>query len=318
MAGTKKKPSRAKTAGKKKARPGWVKWVLSGIGALIGVMLVFMAFSASLVHIEYAEVYLDDLPKSFDGTRIVFVSDLDVDGFRGVEATKALMRQLSALQPDLLLLGGDYTSYDLAGGFAALLGAQKRDGVIRAEERRRNALFESFADFTAPYGKYAVAGNRDLMLEGLKDSAALGGCTLLQNNIAWLKKDGQRIVLMGLDDWTTGAQDVKEMAKQVSTEDCVIVVSHNPDGFPALGSVSCKDGAQWVDLMLSGHTHGGLINLPGIGSLANKSSYGDRYLSGWKKENGAYLLISNGVGSPTLPFRWNAPAQAHCITLRKK
>ena len=95
----------------------------------------------------------------------------------------------------------------------------------------------------------------------------------------------------------------------------MIVLSHSPDACPAIIASEAADGGKWADLVLSGHTHGGQIRLPGW-TPRIPSSYGKTYLSGWVQENAHTLLVSNGVGCATVNRRWGAPAQAHLITLR--
>ena len=72
-----------------------------------------MHISASVVHVQYAQVYLQDLPAAFEGTKLLFVSDIHLMGVNTPQRAAKLMESLAQLQPDLLLLGGDYTSQSL-------------------------------------------------------------------------------------------------------------------------------------------------------------------------------------------------------------
>ena len=115
-----------------------------------------MHISASVVHVQYAQVYLQDLPAAFEGTKLLFVSDIHLMGVNTPQRAAKLMESLAQLQPDLLLLGGDYTSQ-------SLLEMHEED-ARNAQASRRREFFEAIAAFPAPMGKYAVAGNHDVSI----------------------------------------------------------------------------------------------------------------------------------------------------------
>ena len=101
------------TAKKKKRSRRWGKWVCLALAAALCLCLLAAHVNASIVHVEYAQVYLRDLPREFDGTRILFLSDIHLMGVNTPRRAARLMESLAQLQPDLLLLGGDYTSQSL-------------------------------------------------------------------------------------------------------------------------------------------------------------------------------------------------------------
>lgn len=295
------------TAKKKKRSRRWGKWVCLALAAALCLCLLAAHVNASIVHVEYAQVYLRDLPREFDGTRILFLCDIHLMGVNTPRRAARLMESLAQLQPDLLLLGGDYTSQ-------SLLEMHEED-ARSAQASRRREFFEAIAAFPAPMGKYAVAGNHDVSIPGLREDLAAGNITLLQNEAVRITAGESALTLLGLDDYATGTRDVQGMGRMVSSGDCVIVLSHSPDAFPAIIASEAADGGKWADLVLSGHTHGGQIRLPGW-TPRIPSSYGETYLSGWVQENAHPLLVSNGVGCATVNLRWGAPAQAHLIALR--
>lgn len=285
--------------------------------AMVGLFLAvcaYMLMEARMVHLEYADVQLGDLPRAFDGVKLLYVSDLHVDSLNQPERVYALMQTFQKLEPDLLLLGGDYSSFGLANEARLMLHLDKQSQLKKRETALRDRFFSKLKDFKAPLGKYAVAGNHDNWTDGLAQSLALGDVELLRNQVVTIQKDGASLVLAGLDDWVTGARRVGQIAGQVRAEDCVIVMSHNPDALPVLSDQPGMGSARWADLMLSGHTHGGQVR-PFGRTLLIPSSYGDRYRTGWISESGTQLLVSNGVGTTGFPIRLGAPAQAHLITL---
>ena len=294
------------------------RWRILALALILPVLLVgYMALEADVVRVVYADVYLSDLPKAFEGTRILFVSDLHVDNFCPPEKAAALVNQLQALKPDLLLMGGDYSALDAVDYARALTGGTQLSEAKRALSAKRDQFFLMIRSFEAPLGKYAVPGNHDYELQDLDASASLGGLTLLKNSGKVLKKGGQKMIVSGLDDWRAGAQEIEKIASAVRGSDFVILLSHNPDALPSVISQSAADEAPWADLVLSGHTHGGQVALFGRG-LFSSSIYGNRYVSGWYEDGGSMLMVSNGTGSYMLPLRLGAPPQAHLITLYKK
>ena len=294
------------------------RWRILALALILPVLLVgYMALEADVVRVVYADVYLSDLPKAFEGTRILFVSDLHVDNFCPPEKAAALVNQLQALKPDLLLMGGDYSALDAVDYARALTGGTQLSEAKRALSAKRDQFFLMIRSFEAPMGKYAVPGNHDYELQDLDASASLGGLTLLKNSGKVLKKGGQKMIVSGLDDWRAGEQEIEKIASAVRGSDFVILLSHNPDALPSVISQSAADESPWADLVLSGHTHGGQVALFGRG-LFSSSIYGNRYVSGWYEDGGSMLMVSNGTGSYMLPLRLGAPPQAHLITLYKK
>ena len=103
-----------KTAPRKKARGRrWGAWVFAFLALVVCAAVLAMHISASVVHVQYAQVYLQDLPAAFEGTKLLFVSDIHLMGVNTPQRAAKLMESLAQLQPDLLLLGGDYTSQSL-------------------------------------------------------------------------------------------------------------------------------------------------------------------------------------------------------------
>lgn len=290
-----------------------VAFILTALLLLVG----YMALEANTVRVEYADVYLSDLPEAFDGTRILFLSDIHVGNFCPPDKAAALVNELASLKPDLLLLGGDFAALDALDYTRALMGGAPIAQAKEALAAKRDQFFLMIRSFDAKLGKYAVPGNNDYDLTHLDEAAALGDVKLLRNSGKVLTKNGQKLIIAGLDDWKAGAQDVAAVAGAVRGNDCVILLTHNPDALPSVIAQPADDGALWADLTLAGHTHGGQITLFGWAPVTN-SIYGRRYVSGWYEDAGALMLVSNGVGTSAVPLRLGAPPRVHVITLNKK
>lgn len=290
-----------------------VAFILAALLILAG----YMALEANTVRVEYADVYLKDLPEEFNGTRILFLSDIHVGNFCPPEKAAALVNELASLKPDLLLMGGDFSALDALDYLRALTGGPSIAQAKQALAAKRDQFFLMIRPFEAKLGKYAVPGNNDYELTHLDEAAALGGVKLIRNAGKVLTKNGRKLIIAGLDDWKDGTQDVGAVAGAVRGSDCVILLSHNPDALPSVIAQPSADDALWADLTLAGHTHGGQVTLFGWSPFTN-SIYGRRYVSGWYEDAGALMLVSNGVGASGLPLRLGAPPRVHVITLNKK
>ena len=203
------------------------------------------------------------------GSSIVFISDLHWGGWHR-KMYQELAREISALEPDFILFGGDLGVFsdtiDDALAWISTLDAKK--------------------------GKFAVAGNRESCLSWLDlnfwhDSYARAGFRYLCNEFA----DERDFIIYGADDYRFGSPDWKplEVADRGRT---VLSFTHNPD-FAASASPETFIG----DIVLCGHTHGGQLCFPIIGPLYTSSEFGRQFLHGWNtRDDGTLCLVSSGIG----------------------
>jgi predicted MPP superfamily phosphohydrolase len=237
-----------------------------------------------------------DVPSAFDGTRIVLLTDIHRTWFFPQDRVGRLVDRVNALAPDLIVLGGDYiyrsTTYEVSA-------------------------FEELGRLEAPLGTFAVLGNHDYgQHDGGDDGTgpvleAIGttDITLLRNTATWVERSGQRMRLGGVGDYT---QDIPRFGPTIDgTEpgDLVLLASHNPDFSEFLPPRS-------VDLVLSGHTHGGQITFFGLFPFHVPSDYGRKYWTGMVANSKTTVIVSNGIGTIYPPLRFFAPPQIVVITLR--
>lgn len=295
-----------------------VRRIVRGAGLLLACLLIWMYCEAGVIRLDSAVLPLDGLPSSFEGTTVLYLSDLHINSLNSVEKVNAMMDELMVLKPDLLLLGGDYTNFDPLMRITAMVS--EAGDAHNVETEMRDLFFLNLSEYNPPLGKYGVAGENDNLLERNADSSLsaamrLGGVTLLRDSAVRITKNGESIVILGVDDWSTGMQDTRAPAAQVSSQDCVILICHNPEAIPSLNNQPASDGI-WMDAALCGHTHGGTVALPDR-EVFNPLGSDERFQSGWHLENSAKVLISRGVGNSLLPLRLNAGPQAHLITLTR-
>lgn len=295
-------PRRKKTAARPKKRFGWRIALAAAAMAALGVGV--MHLNASIVHIRYADVHLEDLPPSFDGTTILFASDIDLCGLNTARDAAQLFDRLQALKPDLLLLGGDYASPSILERLNGGGGAN--------EVAARKTFFDGLADFHAPMGKFAVSGDNDGEVGALKLCMVGSGVELIDGGIRSISNGSDEIFIAGVGEGSS----VIELSSAVSRGDCAIALMHRPARVVDVRICEARDGGQWADLSLAGHTHGGQIRIAGR-PILSLSEVEKRCIGGWSTDGGA-LLVSEGVGCESVNLRLGSHAEVHMITLKCK
>ena len=220
--------------------------------------------------------------------RLAVLTDLHVGSFRnGLGRLDEVVARTNAQHPDLVVILGDLVVHDV------LLGR-----FVPPE-----ATATRLAGLRAPLGVMAVLGNHDWWYNGYKVRRDLeaNGIKILENEVVRLDVRGTPLWLAGLADLWTRVQRVEQTIAQVPDGETVIALTHNPDIFPQL--------PQRVPLMLAGHTHGGQVRLPFIGSVVEASRFGERYEVGHVFENGHHLFVTTGIGTSIVPVRFGVPPE---------
>ena len=252
------------------------------------LLLVYMFIEPYWIETKEITIESDQIPAQFDGKTIVFLSDIHAGPFFSQERIDSLVNQVNALDPDLILLGGDYVDGDSA---------------------YTPSTFDSLSNLKAPLGVYAVLGNKDPQYVTL-NTIFQSNITYIGNKGTWITVNGSRIRLGGVGDYNNGAQIQNATTSVVTPQDFVILITHNPDYFPMVDKSK-------VDLVFSGHTHGGQVTFFGLWAPATHSDYGNMYRTGVITEDNTTLIVSNGLGTTILPVRFFARPQIIVVTLKK-
>jgi predicted MPP superfamily phosphohydrolase len=176
----------------------------------------------------------------------------------------------------------------------ALLGDYIDPEVAFGEWISPETIAARLADLRSRLGSFAVLGNHDWGHAGPRMPAALErvDITVLENSVV---RTSAGFWIAGVGDQMKRAADVAGTVAQVPDGEAVILLSHNPDVFPEV--------PERVALTLSGHTHGGQVNIPVVRDLVTPSKYGARYTGGHVVEDGRHLFVSDGIGTSRLPVR---------------
>jgi len=216
------------------------------------------------------------------GYKIAFIADTH---YVSNQNLRDAVHQVRARRPDLLLLGGDF--------------AHEREAVGRQ--------LEIIGAVQPPDGIYGVSGNHDNQAM-LREEMEARSMTLLENTGVSVKN---RLYLCGVEDILKGKPDTARAAEHAKEEDFTLLLSHNPD-------VSMQYPMSKVDLMLSGHTHGGQMSLFGVyaPALSFISDYGQKFRSGQVLARGKTVYVSRGVGNHRHLFRILSQPQILYLTLK--
>lgn len=260
-------------------------------------MLIWSVFiePADLVVKEYS-IELSNWPKQLNGLKIVVLSDLHVGSLHiGPEKLRTIVEETNKQNPDLILLLGDYVS------------AGKQTCLVKP------ATFVSqLGRLKAKLGVYAVLGNHDWWYNGIdvRNSLESANIKVLEDSTIMLQYNQTPFWLVGLKDLWTRKPNIESTLAPINCSSPVIVMSHNPDVFPAI--------PQRIALTIAGHTHGGQVSLPLIGPMIVPSDYGARYARGLIIENEKHLFVSAGIGTSVLPIRFGVPPEISILILSGK
>lgn len=255
--------------------------------------------------INEATMVIPGLPEEFRGFRIALISDIH----SGIYMDKAGMQRyanlVNGLKADMIVLPGDY---------------------VNSLDNEIYPFAEAFSALHAPYGVFGVTGNHDYFANAdlVCRESEQAGIRMLRNEHAIIEKHGQRIALLGIDDApishaeplayirTGKSEPIENMLKGVPADLKKVLLCHRPYPFEEFAQIG-------MDVMLSGHTHGGQIVLAKFGG-ANLSfaQLASKFVQGsYRAESNpnAQMYVSRGIGTVGLPLRINCPPEITTIVL---
>ncbi len=238
--------------------------------------------------VEHHPIYLKRLPKAFEGFRIVHLSDIHHSPFTSSEQIVRAVETANRLKPDMIALTGDYISHDrqYAAPCAELLGRlQARNGV------------------------YAVLGNHDHWTDAalITDLFRAEGITVLVNQGMRFELAGEAFWLAGVDDTMVGLEDLSLSLAGARETEMKLLLAHNP-------IILRRAARARVDLVLSGHTHGGQVTLRSERGASGKPRR--RLLRGLGRQGETQIYVTRGLGTVVLPIRYGCPPEVSLLELR--
>jgi predicted MPP superfamily phosphohydrolase len=241
-----------------------------------------------MLTLERHEIYLKRLPRQLDRLRIVHLSDIHHGPFTGSAQVERAIETANSLEPDLIALTGDYVSHERA--YAA-------------------PCAEMLGRLHAPYGVYAVLGNHDHWTDAplITDLFQLAGIRMLINEGLRFEARGATLWLAGVDDTMVGLEDLPLALAGSREDEMKLVLAHNPVILRRAARAS-------VDLVLSGHTHGGQVTWRSEKSASGRPHR--RLLRGLGRQGNTQIYVSRGLGTVVLPLRYGCPPEVSLLELR--
>jgi predicted MPP superfamily phosphohydrolase len=266
---------------------------VAGVGGIGGIAVMGAVINPLDLRVTRYRVAIRGLPREMDGFKIVQLTDLHL----GARVPESMIRRAvdvaCGLGADLFVLTGDYVERvdahaDRIGGLLVPLVRGARLGAL------------------------GVLGNHDYYGDWRRVDASLRavGVGMIDNRAVWIDAQTRGLVtdqasvgrrglcIAGVQDLSEANPNLEGALAGMDAEMPRVVLSHNPD----VAERTVKDG-QRVDLLVCGHTHGGQVRLPLVGSVFVPSAYGDKYRYGLVDGPRCRVLISSGVGLSVMPIR---------------
>lgn len=238
--------------------------------------------------VEQHTIRLRRLPRSLDGLRIVQLSDIHHSPFTGSAQIERAVETANRLAPDIIALTGDYVSHErsYAAPCAELMGR------LRAQ-----------------YGVYAVLGNHDHWTDAplITDLFRAEGIRVLINEGMRFKHGDAAFWLAGVDDTMVGLEDLPLALAGARADEMKLLLAHNP-------VILRRAARAGVDLVLSGHTHGGQVAWRSERNALGRPRR--RLLKGLGSRAGTQIYVTRGLGTSVLPIRYGCPPEVSLLELR--
>ncbi len=293
-------------------RSGKVTWIGLAFSVLSLFICMFgVTYGKYFYKVRHETLYFEHLPPAFDGFKIVAIADVHAGSFKRAKPVQRGIDLINKQQGDVIVFAGD---------------------LVNSRSEEFAPWIKYFKQLHAPCGQYSILGNHDYgdyarwpgekekedNLELLKKYHAETGFRLLLNEHVTLEKDGQHIVLLGVENWGKGfgyKGDLGKAMEGVDTSDFKILLTHDPSHWEE----QVKNNPADIQLSISGHTHGMQlgIEIPGFVKWS-PAQYMYPHWAGLTEENGRYLYVTRGFGFLGLPGRIGIRPEITVIELRRK
>ena len=225
------------------------------------------------------------LPPALHGLRVGLLTDLHRSQTVSHAMIEAAVRMLMAERPDLIVLGGDYVTW--------------------GDRRYVQPAAEVLAPLSAPLGVVAILGNHDDDRD-MPAALAAKGFVVLRDQRTRLTVRGEPMDFVGIRFWTRKVTEIAHLLRGAVPH--AILLAHTPKRLTEARQLA-------VAAVISGHTHGGQIVLPGLGAIAAREF---PVVAGLEQREGTTIFVSRGVGTVYVPVRINCPPEVAVLTLESQ
>lgn len=273
-----------------------IKWkIILALLLFIGILFVFARF----IEPQKLDIKNQKIEAGLPDIEIAVFSDLHYGIYKNTVNINKIVEKVNGENPDIVLIPGDFAYY--------------------LDNEHISIVLSGIEKLKAP--SFAVIGNHDIgfardgkdekdISKNLIEFLESAGINVLNNNIEEIEIRGNKIKIIGLDDFWSGKADYS-LIGQVKMEDNVIVLAHNPD---AVYEFPMEYRAN-ADLVISGHTHGGQMRIPFLYKFAIPSEYD--FDSGLYNIEGVKVFVTSGIGMTGLPLRFLIPPRIDIIEIER-
>ncbi len=286
------------------SRRKFVRYATMGISTYAFAGATYGMIKHDSYEIDYKEIKIDNLPPELRGTTITLLSDIHAGQYMNEEEMREYADVINSLGSDIVCIPGDFVNF---------------------ESRDIHMLTSAFRDLKAKYGIYGSLGNHDFFQDPDYVAKALvneSPVQLLRNEHRVLNIKGKELYMLGIDDTQSSGARMEEVLKYYGAMDKFlkendpkfnsspkVLLCHKPYGFDTLATKE-------IDLVLSGHTHGGQVVPLKFGNFnLSFAATVSKYIEGIYKIGKSNMYVSRGIGSVGLPIRINCPPEITKITL---
>ena len=257
--------------------------LVTGIGTITGTGAYGFLYEQHDLRVTRETIPVVGLPMALGGLRIGLLTDVHRSRFVSHEHVTDAVNALMNERPDLVVLGGDY--------------------VTRADRQYVGPSAEALAPLAAPYGVFGILGNHDDDRE-MPAALARKNVHVLKDARTRVAIRGEALELVGIRYWTRRLSDIATLTH--GAKGTIVLLAHDPRRLTQAAALK-------IPLVLSGHTHGGQVVLPGIGAIAAQKF---PVVAGLGERDQTKIFVSRGVGTVYLPVRINCPPEVALLTLQ--
>jgi len=254
----------------------------AGAATLAGTGAYGFLYARHQLEITRATVPVMKLPASLSGLRIALITDVHRSLWVSHDDVSRAVAMAMAEAPDVIVLGGDYVTWG------------DRDYV--------RAAAEALGPLSAPFGVFGILGNHDDDHD-MPAALAARGVQMLKDARTTVGVKGEAVDFIGIRYWTKRGSDLASIVRGATG--FPVLLAHDPRRLVEAAALK-------IPLVLSGHTHGGQVVLPGIGALAKQKF---PVLAGAARRDKTTIFVSRGVGTVYVPVRINCPPEVAIVTL---
>jgi uncharacterized protein len=281
------------------------RFLRNSLAAIAGTAVPVAAYSQFIepnhLTVEKIEFSIPNLPEAFDGFRIVQLSDFHYGAYTGKRQISAAVKLANSLKPDLIVLTGD---------FITAPDTEVQVPVTHPVFTETVECAEVLSGLSATEGVLGCLGNHDQAVSSNYVREVFGSfrIKLLLNENVPIERSGKKLWIAGVDDGVVGKPDFPRTVQGIPRDEPSILLAHDPD--------LADEAAKYpLAAQLSGHSHGGQVRLPLLGSLY-LPPLAEKYPYGYYRIRNMHLYTNRGIGTVVLPYRFNSPPELTVAMLK--